>query len=163
LRPLKGLSIPEKIVVLFEDRVTEAHRSAIERPLGLTEEQFEVAIPRARDLGVKSGLRITPVYDRAGWWTAEPTQRIAASAVHETLKRNAGEAERHARVYAEFGQLDSFCDWHSKQLNGTIAAYLGNLGQIEVSEEFDYVIKRIDDALASKKGFVEREQEALAA
>lgn len=163
MRPLRGLSIAEKIVVLFEDRVTEAHRSAIERPLEITSEQFDQAIPGARDLGVKSGLRITPIYERDGWWTSEPTQRIAARAVHETLKRNVGEAQRHARVYAKFGQLDSFCDWHGKQLAGTVAAYLDGLGQLEVTADSDYVLGRVDTAITASRGYVERNHEELAA
>lgn len=157
------MSTAEQIVWLFEKRVTEAHRSAIQQPLEIGTEEFRAAIAQARDLGVESGLRITPIYEREGWWTCEPTQRIAAMAVHETLKRNAGEGQRHARVYAEFGQLDSFCDWHSKQLEGTLTAYTGGLGQLEVSAEVDYILSRVDVAVAAGRGYVAREAEGAAA
>lgn len=155
MNPLQGMTVPEKIVWLFETRVSEAHRSAIEQPLGIGPEEFDRAIARARDLGVERDLRITPVYEREGWWTAYPTQRIAAVAVHETLKRNYGEAERHARVYAKFGDLDGFTKWHRSASIGTLTAYLDGLGQLEVSAGADYVLSRVDLAKGARKGYVE--------
>lgn len=153
---LSDLTIAERIVWLFEQKVTEAHRGAIETPLKITSDEFNQASSQARDLGVARGLRITPVYEREGWWTSEPTQRIAAKAVHETLKRNRGEAERHARVYAKFGDLDGFTKWHSASTEGTLTAYLTGLGQLEVSSGADYVLDRIDAAVAKQRGYVQR-------
>lgn len=158
MNPLQNMTVAEKIVWLFQHRVTEAHRSSIEKPLKIEAEDFDSAIARARDLGVDVGLRITPIYEREGWWTSDPTQRLAAVAVKETLKRNQGEAERHARVYAGFGDLDGFTKWDRAALEGRITAFLENLGQVHVTEDVDYVIDRVDGAIERGHGYVERER-----
>lgn len=136
----------ERIIWLFEDRVTEAHRRAIEKSLEITAEEFDCAIPKARDLGVTKGLRLTPIYERDGWWTAEPTRRLAAIALHEAVKRHLGEAKRNARVYAEFGELDAFTKYHDAAAQGTLTAFVANLRELEIAPESDYVLTRVDDA-----------------
>ncbi len=140
-------TVAECIVGLFHGHVTEIHRKAVQATLKITAEHFDQNIARARDLGVDKGLHITPIYERDGWWTARPTQRIAAIAVHETLKRQLGEAERHARVYADFGKLDGFTTWHRAATSGTLTAYLEQLSEVEISAAADYVLTDIDAAL----------------
>lgn len=160
MNPLKGLSIAEKIVWCFEHRATEAHRSAIERPLGITPEQFEQAIPRARDIGIENGLRITPIYEREGWWTANPTRRIAAIAVLEAAKRNLGEAQRNARVYDEFGGVGTGARFQEAALGGSISALRAELPELQVSASADFVLNKVDAAIDRGRGFVEIEAAA---
>lgn len=156
---LRGLSIAEKIVWLFEHRVTEAHRSAIERPLNITPEQFDGAIPRARELGTHVGLRITPIYDegREGWWTARPTLRLATKAIHESNGRNLGEATRNSLVYRGFGHVEKAATFTEAALAGARSAIENDLPELYVNPRFDYVLERIDEAIARGKGFVPRE------
>lgn len=160
------MTIPEKIVWLFEHRVTEAHRSAIERPLSLTPEQFDAAIPQARDLGAEMGLRLTPIYDRDGWWTARPTHRIAARALYEAAVRNNGEAERNARVYRGFGKAGHVGDQAAvvaSVIRGTKAQLVTSLPERTLTVDTDYIVTLVDQAIAEGHGYVERLREPAAA
>jgi hypothetical protein len=156
---IRGLSIPEKIVWLFEYRVTEAHRATLYLPpLSIEVEQFDETIATARDLGVARGLRLTPIYEREGWWTAEPSRRIAARALYESLRRNQGEQERNARVYSGFGRVGDIAQTAEMATRGT-----RNVAEVEIPElskpsqaQNDYVLERVDLAVAARKGYVAR-------
>lgn len=157
------MSVAEKIVWLFEHRVTEAHRGAIEQPLDLTPEQFDQAIPRARDLGVERGIRLTAIYERDGWWTGYPTQRIAARYIDEASRRNVGEAERNARVYAGFGKVGEVAAKADGATHGARAIVLHDLPERLITEGSDYVVERVDLALEARRGYVAQPVEAAQA
>jgi len=144
---LDGLSAAEKIVWLFERKVTEAHRATIELTLHLSEMQFDQAVARARDLGAEQGLYLTPVYEREGWWTCEPTRRIAAIALRESVRRNYGEAERNHRVLGDdFGKrITHAAGVVESGLAGSLAI-IRELPEIRISSGADYVLDRIDAA-----------------
>lgn len=158
-------SIHERIVSTFL-HYTEVHKKALCTGLGITADQFEAAIPRARDLGIEYGLFITPIYDPPGWWTSEPTDRILALAAVESAKRNIGESERNARVaHARSVALKSA---RSQELSEGLAyirlAYNGALGHLRerlpeqaISSELDYVINRVNRAATDGRPFVRKE------
>lgn len=151
---LTGLTIPEKIVWLFEHRVSEAHRSSIEEAFEISAEQFDRAIPTARDLGSERGLRFTPLYERDGWWTAYPTRRIAARAVHEAVTRNLHEAARNARVYKSFGKIERGADFAEAALHGARSVIEGELPELHISSSSDYIVSRVDLAIEARSGYV---------
>lgn len=154
-------SVAERIVFEFEHNVTETHRRAIETTLGITHEEFDANIGKARDQGVELDppLRITPIYERDGWWTCRPTERISAIAVEESLKRNLGEQLRTARVLAGT-KLEQFAQYAASGITGTLNAYLDHHSDLlQISEQVDYVIAAIDDA-APRMFVVRREQAA---
>jgi hypothetical protein len=125
-RKFAELTIPEKIVWIFQQKIRHGHREAIETALKLDPEQYTDAIRHARDLGLagidpktgqpaldkrdKSGrteigpIYLTQVYERKGWWTCQPTDRIVAIAIEAGRRRNLSEAQREVRLYgAVFG------------------------------------------------------------
>lgn len=141
-------STAQRIVYEFQHNVTECHRRAIEATLGITPDQFDVAIPHARDTAAELDppLRLTPIYERDGWWTCRPTERIMAIAEYESLKRNTGEHLRNARVLAGT-KLAEFSRYAAAGLEGTVAAYMQHhAGLLEISADADYIIGAIDDA-----------------
>lgn len=159
---MKRPTTAERIVYEFEHNVTEVHRRAIETTLGITPEQFDEAIAKARDLGVELNqpLRITPIYERDGWWTCRPTERIMAIAVNESLKRNLGEQLRTARVLTGT-KLAEFARYAAAGVEGTLSAYLANHADLlEISENVDYIIGAIDDT--HPRLFVLRQSQAAA-
>lgn len=159
MNAFRKLSRPEQIVRLFEHRVTEAHRTAIMVPLHLTDEQFDQAIPRARDIGVDRGLYLTPIYHEGmeGWWTARPTHRIAALALRESMRRNLGEADRNARVYREVGPVGPPARNYGYSIESSMAFLEASLSEpLEVSSDSDYVLEAVRGAVAVGRGFVER-------
>lgn len=159
-------SHPERIVAAFETH-TELHRSAVQDLAGrLTPEQFDAAIPRAREIVAEEKLgELIPIYDpgREGWWTIRPTERLVAISYHEAARR--GEAE-WARI--------AFCATRPKfkqiaahqadgRRGGTYAIEAG-LPERMISPEADYVLEAIDGAIARGQGYVARErQEQLVA
>lgn len=155
---MKRPSVAERIVYEFQHNVTECHRRAIETTLGITAVEFDQAIPKARDLGADLELRLTPIYERDGWWTCRPTERIMAIAEYETLKRNLGEHLRNARVLAGT-KLAEFSRYAAAGLEGTVAAYMKNHADLlEISESADYIIGAIDDV--SPRLYVVRQRQA---
>jgi hypothetical protein len=151
-------SIAERILYEFEHNVTEVHRRAIETTLGITAQQFDEHIAKARDLGVELDppLRITPIYERDGWWTCRPTERIMAIAVNESLKRNLGEQLRIARVLTGT-RLAEFSRYAAAAVEGTLSAYLSEHADLlDVSEWADYVVGAIDNV--APRLFVRRDK-----
>ena len=157
---LDGKSVAEKIVWLFTERVTEAHRAAVEMTLGITEEEFTRAIPRARDIGVEEGIWLTPIYEREGWWTARPTRRLAAIAVRESVKRNLGEAQRNARVYcSNFGEdIADVVNGVKGGMHG-LDTLVASVPELHISEEADYILDAID-AADDRRPYIYRESVA---
>lgn len=157
------LSRPQRIVWLFKHRCTEAHRDQISRALQITPDEFEAAIPRARDIATDHHIWLTPVYERSGWWTGYPTDRILARACVESSERNIGEASRNrsiAQARAEIVGTDT-----ARRIASGVTlvemAYMGGarslreqVPEIEVSEDSDYVLDRIDAAAGEDRRFV---------
>ena len=155
---MKGPSIPERIVWFVRDRgITEAHRSAVEDLLRINRDQWEQSIARARDLAIEDGLALTPIYDRDGWWTVDPSRHTASRALQESAHRNLGEAARNARVLADLEGVS-----HTALL--TEASHIGIRALIEsqldrdLAVNLDYVVERVDRAIAAGKLIVERER-----
>jgi hypothetical protein len=139
-------TIAERIVFYFEKEVTEAHIDAVCGRLTITREEFHQHIPEARDLKIGPGFRLTPIYERDGWWTHRPTERIMTIAEHESLKRNTGEQLRNARIYKQT-RLEGFANTLAKVLQGTMHAFNEDLrATLEISQEADYIIDAVDDA-----------------
>lgn len=160
---MRRYSTAERIVFEFQNNVTECHRRAIEVTLGITSDDFDRCIPRARELAAELDppLRLTPIYERDGWWTSRPTERIMAIAEHEALKRNLAEHTRNARVLSGT-KLAEFARYASASLEGTVAAYMAHhAALLEISETADYIIGAVDAALPNL--YVLREKEAAAA
>ena len=162
MSPLDGLSIAEKIVWLFSERVSEAHRAAVEMTLGISEEQFDQAIARARDLGVDSDIWLTPVYEREGWWTARPTRRIVARAERESVQRNLGEAKRNHRVFSNFfgERIAHAVGVVEAGLSGCLAI-VDALPEMAISDASDYILNEID-ATPANRPYIYRTPAAVA-
>jgi hypothetical protein len=157
------MSNAEKIVWFFEHRVSEAHKFSACKTIRITDAQFEQSIPRARDIGIESGLRLTPIYEKDGWWTGYPTERIAAIALRESVERNLGEAERNARVYDSFHKVGPSAHIVEQTNRGNFASIEAQLPEVTMAPEFDYVISRVDKAIAEGKRYVELMPLAVAA
>ena len=164
-RPFEKLTYAERIVYLFVERATELHRVSIETACRMTAEQVDQAMPRAKDiLAEEHRLRLTPIIERDGWWTCEPTRRIAALALDAAIKRNLGEWERYARVFFDFDDVTEAANVGRSGALGTNALLKQALGEhMAVSPSMDYVVERVDAATTHGKGFVERTPEAVAA
>lgn len=159
MKRFQRLSHPEKIVYIFEHRVTEAHSSAL-RQGGMTEEQFRQAIPAARDLAIERGLYLCPFYDTGmeGWWTARPTQRLAALALQQSMLRNLGEAERNARVFRALGVVSAPAQNYGTSIEASVSYLEAKLAEpLAVSPESDYVYEAVRDAIGRGLGYVPRE------
>lgn len=156
--PLDGLTHAEQIVWFFQYRVTEAHRTAIEIPTGLTPEQFDAAIPKARDLGVELGFNLCAIHDegREGWWTCRPTVRLAVAYIREAAKRNLGEAERNLRVFDSMPSVRKAISAYHSGIQGGDALLSQALSEVDVTEDFDYVLGDVDKAIGAGLGFVKR-------
>lgn len=161
----RRLSTPEKIVSFFADRgITEAHRAAIEGWAGIDAEQWEQSIATARDIAAEEGFSLTPIYERPGWWTVDPTQHVAAVALYESARRNMGEAERNARVLSKLSGVSKAALLVEASHIGTKAVIEKELADdLALSLGLDYVIARVDDAASSGKDYVERKRERAAA
>lgn len=157
------MSRPRRIVWLFEERCTEAHRDQIARALQITPDEFEAAIPRARDLGTEHRIWLTPIYDRPGWWTGYPTDRIVARACVEAGERNIGEALRNRNVAQ--ARAEALGTSTAKQVASGVAlvemAYMGvsrslqeQVSGVDTSVDFDYVVDRVDAAVAENRRYV---------
>lgn len=158
---LAGKSAAERIAFAFE-RHTEVHRLGIEFRCELTREQFDAAIPRAREIVAEDGLGfLLPVYDRIGWWTVDPTDRIVAIALHEGVLRNEGEAERMAFCLKGHRFAD-IAEALASNRRGSTHLVEASLPERDIDIDFDYVIDRIDAAVAERKGYVLRDIEAAA-
>lgn len=151
------MSHAEKIVWFFEHLASEAHKASACKTIKITELQFEQAIPRARDIGMEDGLRLTPLYEREGWWTGYPTERIAGIAVRESEARHVGESERNARVYESFHKVGGITRVVEQTCRGNLYSIEAQLPEIEISSDLDYVIARVDRAIADGKRYVELE------
>lgn len=162
-RQFKKFSHPERIVYYFTHLATEAHKDSVAHTVGITPEQFEDAIARARDIGIEDGLRLTPIYEREGWWTGRPTERLAAIALHESVNRNAGEAERNARVYESFHEVGGAARIVEQTYMGNLATIRAKVDAIDVSAGADYVLTSIDEAEKQGRRFVEAEGRHLKA
>ncbi len=161
----RSTTLAERIVAQFDNEVTEAHVDAICGRHRISEEQFNRAIPLARDLTHTPGHRLTPIYpsarhrDRArpGWWTIRPTERILVISYWESQKRNIGEQERNARQYDGLAFLEHFAHHHAGVLEGTMALYIKDQAdRLNISAESDYIIQAIDEAEAAGKLVVAR-------
>jgi hypothetical protein len=162
----RKLSISGKIVWLFQHMITEAHRAAICSTIKITEEQFDQAIASARELGItgidpltgkpavyQSGknagkpigpIHLTAVYERGGWWTGRPTQRLVAFYLRAALDRNLGEAERNERVYSgAFGKVGRITIGAAASM-AAIRMMIVGLRALTVSAKSDYVLNAID-------------------
>lgn len=156
----------ERIVFAFEHRFTEVRWSRICQQCRLTKEQFESAIATARDTGIAQGLWITPIYEREGWWTCEPTDRILVRAALETSKRNIGEAERNLRV-AKARAIALGTDASDRIANGLALVEMSYKGgeaslrdqipESHITEYADYVLARVDAAQAVDLDYVMRD------
>lgn len=155
----------ERIVYAFAQRFTEMHWSRVCQQCRLSKEQFESAISTARDIGIEEGLWITPIYEREGWWTCEPTDRILVRAGLETSKRNIGEAERNRRV------AKARAAWLGTKSSEKIAeglavvdmSYRGGesalraeIPEAHIAGYADYILDRVDAALEADLDYVLR-------
>lgn len=159
----QNASRPGRIVWLFRRRCSEVHKNQVCRALGITANEFEQSIGVARDQGTKLGIWLTPIYDRSGWWTGYPTDRIVARACIEAGERNIGEAVRNrnvAQARAEALGTDT-----SKQIASGVAlvemAYMGasrslqeQVSGVDTSGDLDYVIDRVDAAVEDGRLYV---------
>ena len=104
MAPFGKLSRPAKIARLFAERATELHVVPLASAIKSTVAETRLAMPYAKDiLKAEYGLRLTPIIERDGWWTATPTHRIAVLALQATSERHQGEWRRSSRVFADFG------------------------------------------------------------
>lgn len=141
-------TIAERIVDYFTREVSEAHIMAICRRLDIDEDQFRLHIADARDLKIGPGFRLTPIYERQGWWTRRPTERIMAIALREAIRRNVSEQLRNARVYSGT-RLDSFARFQAATLQGAMAAYLDtHVALLTIDADLDYILNDVDRAIS---------------
>lgn len=160
---LAGKSAAERIAFAFE-RHTEVHRAGVELRCELTPEQFDAAIPRAREIVAEDGLGyLVPVYEREGWWTVHPTDRIMAIALHEGVKRNEGEAARNAFCFKGHPRFGDIAEALASNRRGSTHLVEASLPERSIDPKLDYVIERVDAAVAGGKGYVLRESERAAA
>lgn len=166
-RKFSELSTAEKIVSLFQTKITEAHREAIEGALGIDSEQFSAAIRDARDIGImgidprtgqptkdkrdKSGrtelgpLYLTQVYERKGWWTCRPTARLVAISIREGRKRNLSEAQREVRLYdGAFGTAISYASRSGESGIAGALSLIDSVPEMRIAARSDYVLADID-------------------
>jgi hypothetical protein len=168
---MRRYSTAERIVYEFVHNVTEVHRRAIETTLGITPEQFDEAMPRAKDLAVErpDALRLTPVYrpvgengrfTSEGWWTCRPTERLAAIAEYEALLQDLGRKERVLRVQRGT-KLEDAARFAVRAVKMSIQEFLDeHQALLDIRESVDYVIEAIDDA--TPRLFVLRRDRAAA-
>lgn len=162
-REIRKLSHPERIVFYFTHLATEAHKGSVAHTMGISLEQFEDSIAKARDIAIEDGLRLTPIYERDGWWSADPTERLAAIALFESVNRNAGEADRNARVYESFHRVGTAARIVEQTYQGNLATIRAQVDALKVSASSDYVLTRVDEAAAEGRRFVGRDAEPVAA
>jgi hypothetical protein len=166
-----ALSKAERIVYLFHHLVFEAHKHAICTPCEMDPDEFDDVIARARDIGAERGLFITPIYEREGWWTSAPSDRILGLAMLETSKRNIGEVARTYRLAnARAKHLNTKSSERLAEGAGLVhLAYKGGLSnlreelpEVSIQPESDYVLSRVDSAVVEGKGYVSRDPRAAA-
>lgn len=143
-----------RLVRVFQSLASEAHRSLIESTAQLTSEQFDAVIAKARRLGKDNGLRICPIVERPGWWTAYPTRRLAAKATEAAIERNKGEAQNNAEAYFDFGDITDWNAHDAKQQEYRLASFRAAHQELEIAPEFDYVLSRVDEAIGAGHGYV---------
>jgi hypothetical protein len=148
-KEIRGRSIPERIKVYFEDRITEAHVDAVCSYAEITEEQFRMNIGAAKDLLPA----LTPIYREAGvkmpgWWTSRPTNHIHAWSVRMMLEQRwIPEGERavkghHDRAYVM--RVEVVLAAARMILTSYLATAVDDLG---VHPENDYVIVDVNEAI----------------
>lgn len=156
------LSRPQKIAFQFGERHTELHIVSLMKAIDGTQAEVRQALPTAKDiLKARYGLRLTPIIEREGWWTCDPSRRIAVIACQAAAERHEGEWQRNTRIYDDFGLAGEAAAAGRFGARGTTATIEDILEkEVAVSPDSDYVLNRVDKAIAVGRSYVGREAAA---
>jgi len=152
----KGMTVARRIVWCFEHRATEAHMDAICEWVGIDQDGFRAVIGEAREIHIARDFKLTAIYDRPGWWTCRPTEKIIARYEEEAMKRNLSEQQRNARVYGDT-RIAPLIETLAQIIEGSFNTWVQQGHQAEAqSERSDYVIEAVDKAAAKGVAHIAR-------